>query len=150
MLGTQSKTLLQNIEVLSAGQNMQKDAEGKPVSVPVVNLLVTAEQAEVLSLASNETRIQLILRNPTDKDTVKTPGTAIAYLFNGREPAAVAPKPRVKAAPKPPPPPAPAPVAAPPEKVQVTVEVIHGSKKTETKFQEDAAEQKDRKPESKQ
>ena len=59
-----SKTLLQNIEVLSAGQNFQKDAEGKPVQVQVVNLLVTPEQAEILSLASNETRIQLVLRNP--------------------------------------------------------------------------------------
>src|SRR5579863_3500496 len=69
-LGTQTKTLLQNIEVLSAGQNIQKDSEGKPVSVQVVNLLVTHEQAEILSLASNETRIQLILRNPLDTDTV--------------------------------------------------------------------------------
>src|SRR5438552_10299836 len=31
-LGTLTKTLLQNIEVLSAGQNIQKDTEGKPVS----------------------------------------------------------------------------------------------------------------------
>jgi pilus assembly protein CpaB len=82
-LGTQTKTLLQNIEVLSDGQNIQKDAEGKPVSVQVVNLLVNPVQAEVLSLASNETRIQLILRNPLDTDTVKTPGTAIAKLFAG-------------------------------------------------------------------
>src|SRR5262245_20166500 len=54
--GPKVKTLLQNIEVLSAGTNFQKDAEGKPVQVPVVNLLVTPEQAEVLSLAGNETR----------------------------------------------------------------------------------------------
>jgi pilus assembly protein CpaB len=62
------KTLLQNIEVLSAGTNFQKDTEGKPVQVPVVNLLVTPEQAEVLSLASDQTTIQLILRNPPDTD----------------------------------------------------------------------------------
>ncbi len=138
-LGTQTKTLLQNIEVLSAGQNIQKDAEGKPVSVPVVNLLVTPEQAEVLSLASNETRIQLVLRNPTDKESVKTPGTAIAYLFNGRE-GMPAPKPKFTPAHKAPPPkPAPPPVAAapaPPDKVNVTVEVITGSKKTESKFEQ--------------
>ena len=134
--GTQTKTLLQNIEVLSAGQNIQKDAEGKPVSVPVVNLLVTPEQAEILSLASNETRIQLVLRNPTDKETVKTPGTAVAYLFNGREPKPVSAPKAKPVAPKP----APAPVAqaAPvPDKVNITVEVIHGSKKSETKFQEE-------------
>ena len=40
-LGGVTKTLLQNVQVLSAGQNFQKDAEGKPVSVQVVNLLVT-------------------------------------------------------------------------------------------------------------
>ena len=82
-LGTQTRTLLQNIEVLSAGQNIQKDAEGKPISVPVVNLLVTPEQAEVLSLASNETRIQLVLRNPLDTEESKAPGTALAYLYEG-------------------------------------------------------------------
>ena len=78
-----TKTLLQNMEVLSAGQDMQKDAEGKPVSVPVVNLLVTPEQAEILSLASNEMRIQLVLRNPLDTQTVTTPGTAVSNLFTG-------------------------------------------------------------------
>ena len=49
--------------------------------VPVVNLLVNPEQAEVLSLASNETRIQLVLRNPLDTQTAKTPGSAMASLF---------------------------------------------------------------------
>ncbi|MGD0578515.1 MAG: Flp pilus assembly protein CpaB [Bryobacteraceae bacterium] len=82
-LGTQTRTLLQSIEVLSAGQNIQKDAEGKPISVPVVNLLVTPEQAEMLSLASNETRIQLVLRNPLDTEEAKAPGTALAYLYEG-------------------------------------------------------------------
>jgi pilus assembly protein CpaB len=147
--GTRTKTLLQNVEVLSAGQNIQKDAEGKPVSVPVVNLLVTPEDAEVLSLASNETRIQLVLRNPTDKEPVKTPGTAIAYLFNGRQPLPpdkpAAPKTRPAPKPAPPPPPAAAP---PPDKVNITVEVIHGSKKTESKFEEKT--EKEPKPEVKQ
>jgi len=83
-LGTQTRTLLQNIEVLSAGQNIQKDTEGKPVTVQVVNLLVTPEQAETLSLASNETKIQLVLRNPLDTQTAKAPGTAVAYLFGGQ------------------------------------------------------------------
>jgi len=57
--GAISRTLLQNITVLSAGQNYQKDAEGKPVMVQVVNLLVTPEQAEILNLATDE-RIQLV------------------------------------------------------------------------------------------
>src|SRR5205085_2848819 len=88
--GTLTRTVLQNIEVLSAGQNIQKDAEGKPISVGVVNMLVTPEQAEVLSLASNETRIQLILRNPMDKEETNTKGTTVSYLYenkNGLAPA---------------------------------------------------------------
>lgn len=81
--GTMSKTILQDIQVLSAGPKFQRDEEGKPVSVAVVNLLVTPEQAETLSLASNEMRIQLVLRNPLDKEVAKTQGTAVANLFTG-------------------------------------------------------------------
>jgi pilus assembly protein CpaB len=139
---TLSRTILQNIEVLSAGQNIQKDNEGKPVQVQVVNLLVTPDQAEVLSLASSEARIQLILRNPLDNETTKTSGVALSKLFTGVNPrdmgmAPAQPKTvKVAAKPKvaPPPPPAPAPVVekpAPP----VVVEVIYGSKKSESKFQ---------------
>lgn len=143
-LGTLSKTLLQNIEVLSAGQNIQKDAEGKPVSVPVVNLLVTPEQAEILSLASNETRIQLILRNPMDKETTKTPGTAIANLFSGQTGPLPGPKPNAPPKPRL----KPAAVAKSPtvtvqaserERIVIplTVEVIHGTNRAETKFKSD-------------
>ena len=144
-LGTQTKTLLQNIEVLSAGQNIQKDAEGKPVSVPVVNMLVTPEQAEILSLASNETRIQLVLRNPTDKEISKTKGTAIAYLFGA--PEAAPPKPMMKPLARkvaPAPPPIAAPVTTERVLIPITVEVIHGAKKTEVKFK--GEDDKDLKP----
>src|SRR6202034_530725 len=79
--GPKVKTLLQNIEVLSAGTDIQKDGEGKPQQVQVVNLLVTPEQAELLSLASNQTHIQLVLRNPLDTKIAKTPGTAVVQLF---------------------------------------------------------------------
>ena len=75
--------MLQNVEVLSAGQDYKKDAEGKPVMVQVVNLLVTPEQAEMLSLASTTTTIQLVLRNPMDRQVAKTTGTAVALLFRG-------------------------------------------------------------------
>jgi pilus assembly protein CpaB len=61
--GTLTRTLLQNLEVLSAGQDFKKDNEGKPVLVQVVNMLVTPEQAEILSLASQQTSIQLVLRD---------------------------------------------------------------------------------------
>lgn len=150
-LGTVTKTLLQNIEILSAGQSIQKDAEGKPVSVGVINLLVTPEQAEIMSLASNEARIQLVLRNPTDREETKPPGTAMAYLFKGGAPpppdkSGTAPaRAAVKRAPPPPPPPPPAaaPPKPPPPPPPITVEVFHGSRKTESKFQaEDGSEGK--------
>ena len=139
-LGDVTKTLMQNVEVLSAGQNITKDAEGKPISVGVVNMLVTPEQAEVLSLASNETRIQLILRNPMDKDETNTKGTTVSYLYenkNGLAPAGgkAAPVPskgkRVAAAPPPPPPVKAKPEPPPPP---IVVEVIHGSSRVESKF----------------
>lgn len=126
--GPKVKTLLQNIEVLSAGTNIQKDAEGKPVQVPVVNLLVTPEQAEILSLASNETRIQLVLRNPLDTDTPKTPSVAMASLFSDSG----APKPAPAVARRP----APAPKLAepPPPPRILLIEVLNGPKRSQEKF----------------
>jgi len=81
--GPEVRTLLQNIEVLSAGTDIQKDTEGKPQPVHVVNLLVTPEQAELLSLASNHThyQIQLVLRNPLDTKTDKLNGYAMSTIF---------------------------------------------------------------------
>ena len=128
--GTLVKTLLQNIEVLSAGVNIQKDGEGKPQQVQVVNLLVTPEQAEALSLASAQTRIQLVLRNPLDTDIAKPPGTAVANLFadkNVATPKATPPVSR-RNTPK------------PPSQVYL-VEVYNGSKKSEQKFVDGEAKQ---------
>jgi pilus assembly protein CpaB len=132
--GPKVKTLLQNIQVLSAGGNIQKDAEGKPVQAQVVNLLVNPEQAEILSLASNETRIQLVLRNPTDTQISKPPGTMMSTLFaDGNTPAPVKPvtprrlEPRVIA----PPPPTVEKAAAPPV---FMIQVMNGGKQTEAKF----------------
>lgn len=80
--GPRVNTLLQNIQVLSAGENLQKDSEGKPHVVQVVNLLVTPEQAEKLTLAGNQTQIQLVLRNPLDMQTTSPPGTMMSQLFD--------------------------------------------------------------------
>ena len=139
-LGPMAKTLLQNIEVLSAGQDYKKDAEGKPVMVQTVNLLVTPNQAEQLSLAANMTTIQLVLRNPLDRDIAPTNGTALAFLFgdvkNARLPSANDEVPRPAPRPRPvvvQPPPA---QAAAPKKPEVfTMEIINGSKKNEAKFE---------------
>jgi pilus assembly protein CpaB len=136
--GPKVKTLLQNIEVLSAGTNFQKDAEGKPVQVPVVNLLVTPEQAEILSLASNQTTIQLILRNPLDTESTKTPGSAVANLFGEAKPAPVPGRTR-PAAPMAKPM---APAAAPPPS-PYTIEVLNGPKRSEVKFARKSDEKKE-------
>jgi pilus assembly protein CpaB len=127
--GSLVRTLLQNIEVLSAGTDIQRDAEGKPLQVQVVNLLVTPAQAEILSLASSETRIQLVLRNPLDTKLDKPPGTATAQLFTDSSPPKV-----VVAGHR---------VVSKPASPRVyLVEVFNGSKKTETKFA--AGEDKDK------
>ena len=117
--GTVAKTLLQDIQVLSAGTDIQKDAEGKAKPVQVVNLLVNPEQAETLSLASNQqVKIQLVLRNPLDTKEEKVPGTAMGTIFG--EPAAT-PVRKVAVAKK----------AASPE---YSVEVINGSKRSQEKI----------------
>jgi len=92
--GVETQTLLQNIQVLSAGTDIQKDAEGKPQQVQVVNLLVTPEQAETLSLASNTLKIQLVLRNPLDTQMAKVPPEAMSNIFSGTAPAPTAAAPR--------------------------------------------------------
>jgi pilus assembly protein CpaB len=131
--GAKVKTVLQNVEVLSAGQNIQKDASGKPVEVQVVSLLVTPEQAEILSLASNESKIQLVLRNPLDTEAAKTQGSTMASLFSGVKPAAAARTdgPAWKApvaVVKPPKPVVPQPPAP------YLIEVINGARKDQSKF----------------
>src|SRR5882757_6959980 len=127
--GSLVRTLLQNIEVLSAGTDIQRDAEGKPLQVQVVNLLVTPAQAEILSLASSETRIQLVLRDPLDTKLDKPPGTATAQLFtDSSPPKVVVAGHRV--------------VSKPASSRVYLVEVFNGSKKSETKFA--AGEDKDK------
>jgi pilus assembly protein CpaB len=79
--GTLCRTILQNIQVLSAGQKLDKTNDGKPESAQVVNLLVTPSQAEILNLAMSETKVQLVLRNPLDNQQETPPGTSIAGLF---------------------------------------------------------------------
>jgi pilus assembly protein CpaB len=134
--GPKVKTLLQNVVVLSAGQNYQKDAEGKPVEVQVVNLLVTPEEAEVLSLASSETRIQLVLRNPLDTETAKTSGSAMSDLFGDERSRPQPPSTQVRTAVHVPVPTAPPPIVVPQPPILQTqrVEVLNGPKRTEASF----------------
>jgi pilus assembly protein CpaB len=133
-VGSITRTLMQNVQVLSAGQNYQKDAEGKPVLVQVVNLLVTPGQAEILNLATQQT-IQLVLRNPTDTTIVNTPGASTLNVFAGGTFRAPRAQPEPEKVAYRPPPPAPAPVVARSTMPQtVTIEVFSGSRRAESTF----------------
>jgi len=118
--GVITKTILQNIQVLSAGTDIQRDAQGKPQQVQVVTLLVTPEQAEILSLASNSLKIQLVLRNPLDTKVAEVPENSMRSLFGAPPAPKTAPHP-VKAAPK-------------PVVNTYSVQVINGTKTSEEKF----------------
>src|SRR5579862_712067 len=81
--GSMTATALQNVLVLSAGQIMQADARGQAIQAPTVTLLVSPEDAETLTLAGNDGRLQLILRNSSDAGVEKTPGRYINELYTG-------------------------------------------------------------------
>jgi pilus assembly protein CpaB len=124
----QSKVILTNVQVLTAGTKIERDeAGGKPMAVSVVTLMVDPDQSERLTLASTEGKIQLALRNPMDKTAPVTGGVRPAALMAGgyaprpvaRASAPAAPRPTVPAAP----PAKVEPVAAP------TVEIIRGDKR---------------------
>jgi pilus assembly protein CpaB len=123
-----SKVILTDVQVLAAGTKIDRTIEkDKPVPVTVVTLLVDPEQAERLTLAASEGKIQLALRNPLDRATPTTPGVKPAVLMGGpvkpARPAVAKPKTemaKVEVAPPPPPPPPPPPV---------TVEIIRGDKR---------------------
>jgi pilus assembly protein CpaB len=70
-----SKVVLTNVQVLAAGTKIERaEKDNKPMPVSVVTMLVTPEEAERLTLASTEGKIQLALRNPLDKTIPTTPG----------------------------------------------------------------------------
>jgi len=65
-----TRTVLQSIEVLAAGQKTQQQ-DNKPITVQAVTLLVSPEGAETLALSLHEGKIHLVLRNPEDTEVVK-------------------------------------------------------------------------------
>ena len=77
---TTTRIILQNVRALAADQKYQQDVEGEPQYVTVVTLLVTPEDAETLTLAATEGKIQLALRNTLDGDEVETSGRRITSL----------------------------------------------------------------------
>jgi pilus assembly protein CpaB len=82
-----SKVILTDVQVLAAGTKIEQDVEGKePIPVSVVTLLVNPEEAERLTLAASEGKIQLALRNPMDKGTPVTRGVKPSSLLGNPPP----------------------------------------------------------------
>lgn len=83
-------TVLQNAEVIAAGQKTQPDPDGKPSTVDVVTLLVSPQDAERVVLASTQGSVHFVLRNGADQQqTVSQPmDVATLGLVSRPEPAA--------------------------------------------------------------
>jgi pilus assembly protein CpaB len=130
-----AKTFLQNILVLAAGQVVEQK-DNKPVTVNTVTLAVTPDDSEKLALASNDGKIQLVMRNFADAQKVETPGSDKGGLLSSmrsRPPVstkAVASKAVYRKASGPA---RPAPVQV--VKAGYVVEVIKGGKRSEETFQ---------------
>ena len=89
-----SKTVVSNVEVISAGTRYQQEksrrtvvaqktpSNAAPAAPPaVVTLLVTPTDAERIALAQAEGQIVLALRNPLDAVPTRTPGVRSAALL---------------------------------------------------------------------
>jgi pilus assembly protein CpaB len=89
--GTMTRTVLQNVQVLSTGNKMDPDPNGKPENVTIITLLVTPEESEKLALAENQGTIQFVLRNGGDSASTNTPAIGIAELTGAPKPLAPEP-----------------------------------------------------------
>ena len=117
-----SKVILTNVPVLAAGTKIERDGtDNEPIAVTVVTLLVDPVEAERLTLASTEGKIQLALRNPLDLESPETAGVKPGMLM-GTAQQRPAPAARRSTAPAATPAPAPAQPAP-------TVEIIRGDKR---------------------
>lgn len=122
-----AKTVLQNMNVIAAAQQVQPDPEGKPVVVDLLTFHVTPEDAEKLILAQNAGRIQMTLRNKLDMKEVRTQGATLRRVMSGAVTGGGGT--RTTAAPRP------TPTPAQPEAQQSQLEVIQGGTKSIVRFQ---------------
>jgi pilus assembly protein CpaB len=123
----QTLTVLENVAVIAAGQKLERNASGEPQSTPVITLLVSPDDAQKLTLASSQGRIQLALRNPMDTRPTDPAATRANGLYKGLPaPPVVA---HTKSVKKPV-------VQAPLPPEAYKVQIIRGNKVDETKFAE--------------
>src|SRR6266700_1445592 len=117
-------TVLQNVEVLTAGQTIEPDPQGKPQQVSVVTLLLNPEDSQKLQLASGQGAIQFVLRSGADKNSAVVRPTRLDELVTGSKPAPpVVAAPGVRHAHK-----------ATPQTPIYLMEVIQGTTRTQQKF----------------
>jgi len=121
-----TQTVLQNVEVLTAGQTIEPDPKGKPQSVNVVTLLLSPSDSQKLQLANAQGNIQFVLRSGADQKSAELRPTRLDELLVGQRPAPppVVAAPGVKHAPRP---------AAPQTPVYL-MEVIQGTQRSVQKF----------------
>ncbi len=119
--GSITQTVLQDVEVLTAGQTIEPDPQGKPQQVNVVTLLLNPEDSQKVQLASTQGQIQFVLRNGTDGKNVDLHPTRLDQLAGLAKP----PAPPVKTARRKP---------APPPQPTYVLEVIQGTKREVHKF----------------
>ncbi|HKQ56737.1 MAG TPA: Flp pilus assembly protein CpaB [Candidatus Eisenbacteria bacterium] len=131
-----TRTVLQNIEVLAAGQKTEQQ-DNKPITVQSVTLLVAPEGAETLALALHEGKIHLVLRNPDDQEVVSVNELSTRDMIGGgrRQVATPSPAPRRQVASSSP---APNPVVAARREPASKIRVIRGSNISETPAVEDS------------
>jgi len=130
----ETTTVLQNVTVLAAGHTLERNSNGEAQNTAVMTLLVTPDDAQRLTLATSQGRIQLTLRNPLDTKQDDVAASSSRGLFKGGavvQPVR-APVHRI-AAPKAPP---------PPTNQGVSVEVYQGDKKQEVKFPDEGSDTK--------
>ena len=83
--GPISKIVLQNIKVLASGAKIDSpENQRQPSEVKAVTLQVTPDQAEMLVLAANEGKLQLVMRNYSDQEDTQTKGVNKSSLLSGQ------------------------------------------------------------------
>jgi pilus assembly protein CpaB len=82
-----SKIVLQDVEVLAIDQKLEEAKEGEPELVQVVTVETSPQDTEKLTYAAHQGRLQLALRNPTDREIVETHSVGVADVLGDRRPA---------------------------------------------------------------
>lgn len=75
-----SKLILQNVKVMAIGKSIEMEND-EPVEVPTVTLMVFPDEAEKLTLASQQKPVRLALRHFEDAESVTTPGMSMNQLL---------------------------------------------------------------------